>query len=154
MKNRKLNGKFTILIMIPLILLLAFALMTTAEAQDTSTDPTATPAWNSSLMPGSMMGSTTTGMSSGDCPMMSGSMTGGMTGASSMSGMTGMQGMSMTGTTGMNTYGIENDISTWFQNPWWLLGWVLLALVVLAILGGAVFGIVTLIRRGRSPRPG
>ena len=61
----------------------------------------------------------------------------------SQANSTEMQGMTL------NTL-LDDCLAYWNQNPWWILGLVQVGLAVLAILGGAAFGIVTLIRQSRA----
>ena len=115
---------------------------------------------------------------SGTCPMMSGSgvtTAGGMSGMG-MNGMSGMQGtsgmnmgstsgtqgmpggtMSMGGMASMNMTGMNGPIVTyatsWYTNPWLMLGWVLLVLIVLAALAGIVLGVQTLRQRSKAVAP-
>lgn len=180
MKTTFGQQKAILLIVIPLILSLVL-LIPMAGASGMQMDPTATPAveptpsepFSDSSSTCATTGTCVTGSgtmgsgSTGDCPMMSGDLTGmggmsgmsgmnGMSGMSGMTGMTGMGSMSMQGMSGMTASGNmlmgSTSTSLWNQNPWFILGWVLLGLVLLAAVAGIVVGTVWLIRRSR-PTP-
>lgn len=102
-----------------------------------------------------MPGANGMAMNSAGCAMMGTSGMTGMSGTAGMSGMSGMNSMSgMTAVAGADESDVLlTDPSTWFNNPWTLLGWLLVLASVLAILAGIVLGILWIVRRSTPARP-